>query len=62
MNTDKVHQMLIAIGAVAECTREMYKQLKHQGFSDAQALQLTQAWMAATFRPQPYYGEGGVDR
>lgn len=59
MNNDKVHKMLIAIGAIAECTREMYKQLKHQGFSDAQALQLTQTWMATNFKPQPYNGEDG---
>ena len=59
MNNDKIHKMLIAIGAIAECTREMYKQLKHQGFSDAKALQLTQTWMATTFKPQPYCSEGG---
>ena len=53
MNNDKIRQMLTAIGAIAECTREMYKQLKHQGFSDDQALQLTQTWMAVTFKPQP---------
>ena len=41
MNNDKIRQMLTAIGAIAECTREMYKQLKNQGFSDDQALQLT---------------------
>lgn len=62
MNNDKIRQMLIAIGAIAECTREMYKQLKNQGFTSDQALQLTQTWMAAAFRPQPYYGEDGVDR
>ena len=52
MNNDKILQMLTAIGAIAECTREMYKQLKNQGFSDDQALQLTQTWMAVTFKPQ----------
>ena len=53
MNNDKIRQMLTALGAIAECTREMYKQLKNQGFSDNQALQLTQTWMAVTFKPQP---------
>lgn len=53
MNNEKIRQMLTAIGAIAECTREMYKQLKNQGFSDDQALQLTQTWMAVTFSPQP---------
>lgn len=53
MNNDKIRQMLTAIGAIAECTREMYRQLKSQGFSDDQALQLTQTWMAVTFKPQP---------
>lgn len=52
MNSNKIRQMLIALGAIAECTHEMYKQLKNQGFSDNQALQLTQTWMAVTFRPQ----------
>ena len=54
MNNDKIRQMLTAIGAIAECTREMYKQLKNQGFSDDQALQLTQTWMAVTFKTQPH--------
>ena len=53
MNNDKIMQMLTAIGAVAECTREMYRQLKKQGFTSDQALQLTQTWMAVTFRPKP---------
>lgn len=53
MNNKKIRQMLTAIGAIAECTREMYRQLKSQGFTDDQALQLTQTWMAVTFRPQP---------
>lgn len=53
MNNEKIRQMLTAIGAIAECTREMYRQLKSQGFTDDQALQLTQTWMAVTFRPQP---------
>lgn len=53
MSNDKILKMLTAIGAIAECTREMYKQLKHQGFSDDQALQLTKTWMAVTFQPQP---------
>lgn len=53
MNNDKIRQMLTAMGAIAECTREMYKQLKNQGFSDDQALQLTRTWMAVTFKPQP---------
>lgn len=60
MNNDKIHQMLTAIGAIAECTREMYRQLEKQGFTSDQALQLTQMWMAVTFKPQPYYGEDGV--
>lgn len=60
MNDDKIHQMLTAIGAIAECTGEMYRQLKKQGFTSDQALQLTQMWMAAAFKPQPYYGEDGV--
>lgn len=50
---DKIREMLTAIGAVAECTREMYRQLKRQGFTDDQALQLTKTWMSVTFRPQP---------
>ena len=62
MNNNKIRQLITAIGAIAECTHEMYKQLKHQGFSDVQALQLTQTWMAVTFKPQPYYDEDGVDR
>ena len=53
MSSDKIRQMITAIGAIAECTREMYKQLQSQGFTDDQALQLTQTWMAVTFRPQP---------
>ena len=53
MNSEKIRQMITAIGAIAECTREMYRQLKSQGFTDDQALQLTQTWMAVTFRPQP---------
>ena len=53
MNNEKILQMLTAIGAIAECTREMYRQLKSQGFTDEQALQLTQTWMAVTFKPQP---------
>ena len=53
MSNDKILKMLTAIGAIAECTREMYKQLKHQGFSDDQALQLTKTWMSVTFQPQP---------
>lgn len=53
MNNDKIRQMLTAIGAVAECTREMYQQLKGQGFTGDQALRLTQTWMSVTFRPQP---------
>ena len=62
MNNDKIRQLITAIGAIAECTHEMYKQLKHQGFSDVQALQLAQTWMAVTFKPQPYYDEDGADR
>lgn len=53
MMGDKIREMLTAIGAVAECTREMYRQLKRQGFTDDQALQLTKTWMSVTFRPQP---------
>ena len=53
MNSEKIRQMITAIGAIAECTREMYRQLKSQGFTDDQAFQLTQTWMAVTFRPQP---------
>lgn len=60
MNNDKILQMLTAIGAIAECTREMYKQLKRQGFSDDQALQLTKTWMAVTFKSQPHCGEDGA--
>lgn len=52
MNNEKIRQMLTAIGAIAECTREMYRQLKGQGFPDDQALQLTKTWMAVTFSPQ----------
>ena len=62
MNNDKIRQLITAIGAIAECTHEMYKQLKKQGFTSDQALQLTQTWMATTFKPQPYHGEDGVDR
>lgn len=62
MNDDKILQMLTAIGAVAECTGEMYRQLERQGFTSDQALQLTQTWMAVTFKPQPHNGEDGVDR
>lgn len=53
MNNDKILQMMSDIGAVAECTREMYRQLKKQGFMSDQAFQLTQTWMAVTFRSQP---------
>lgn len=52
MNNDKIRQMLNAIGAIAECTMEMYKQLQHQGFNDDQALKLAQTWMAVTFAPR----------
>lgn len=62
MNNNKIRQLITAIGAIAECTHEMYKQLKHQGFSDVQALQLTQTWMAVTFKTQPHCNEDGVDR
>lgn len=61
MNNDKILQMLTAIGAVAECTGEMYRQLKNQGFSDNQALQLTQTWMTVTFRPQPQQPKGDCE-
>lgn len=53
MNNDKILKMLTAIGAIAECTREMYRQLKRQGFSDDKAFQLTKTWMAVTFQSQP---------
>lgn len=62
MNNDKISELITAIDVIAECTREMYKQLIHQGFSDAQALQLTRTWMATTFKPKPYHDEDGVDR
>lgn len=53
MDSEKIIQMITAIGAIAECVREMYQQLKRQGFTDDQALHLTQTWMAVTFGPQP---------
>lgn len=50
---DKVKQMLTAIGATAECVRQMFVQLKKQGFTEKQAMELTQTWLYTTFRPQP---------
>ena len=61
MNNNKIRQMLIAVRAIAECTHEMYKQLKNQGFSDNQALQLTQTWMTVTFRPHPQQPKGDYE-
>ena len=44
MNNDKTLEMLTAIGAFAECTHEMYRQLRRQGFNESQALELTKTW------------------
>lgn len=52
MNNDRIRQLLDAIGAIAESTREMYEQLQNRGFNDEQALRLTQTWMATTFAPR----------
>lgn len=61
MNNDKTLEMLTAIGALAECAREMYRQLKRQGFNESQALELTKTLLATTLKSKSTGSEEGYE-
>ena len=61
MNNDKTLEMLTAIGAFAECTHEMYRQLRRQGFNESQALELTKTWLTTASRSKSTGPEEGYE-
>lgn len=44
---------IVVIGALAELCGEFYRQLMRQGFSQAEALQLTSDYLRTTITPRP---------
>lgn len=52
-NEDKIKDLVTSIGAMTEMLYEFYRQLMERGFTSKQALELTQTWLAITFKPQP---------
>ena len=51
---DQAKQAVLAIGALAEMTGEMYRQLTRNGFTEKQALDLTGRWLVATVTPNQH--------
>lgn len=50
---NQANEAILAIGATAELCGEFYRQLMKQGFSKAEALQLTSDYLRATITPRP---------
>lgn len=48
---EQAKQAILAIGAIAELSAEMYRQLIKNGFTEKQALDLTGKWLIATVTP-----------
>lgn len=48
---EQAKQAVLAIGAIAELSAELYRQFIKNGFTEKQALNLTGQWLVATVTP-----------
>lgn len=48
---EQAKQAVLAIGAIAELSAELYRQFIRNGFTEKQALDLVGKWLVATISP-----------